>query len=524
MGAADTWFAAATKPINVALLSRHLTPANGYGRGLNSSICGDNIWWQRPCPSDSASLCNYPCSIADWNITTGGNTTLKEGIAGAQQSAETLLGNSNINVVHNTSMVDQQGYGTQYHFLGDAKSGETVDFLTSTIAVSTHCGTVTQDCDIGGTDEGFSCFGYQSPSFTYSGKVGVDPASATAPDDMSNVGIQFFRDPALQYPVGFGNQSTELFSAQNPIHFLTWSKGFPPMDPSSSTFSNMIHSKNLQVDESGDNVFILNCSTTFYKTTYAWVNNAILKDEQQSGFYPEIAADTYGAIFSAPFAINSALGHLALEDAAAISAYQNSPQGLADSFASDFSHAAVALSAGIMVPNANLLEQSRNDTELLTRVPLVPLYFLISLKALYALASLLVVALAAFYTTPSQAQEVKARLTVNGLAAGLFEPRAIQEKPIEKIEELYGEHKNTDEEYEVSKIGMSQTEAGGWIWVANGGERLAGTALDSKPADENAVRIATDEGQKNRVLGDDSVSKRCNDIHVCSHISPGLSV
>ena len=458
------------KPMNVELLTRHLTPVTAYGRDLNPSMCGDNIWEQRACPSNSQSSCSYPCSIADWNITTGGGVLLKEGIKGAQQAAEALLGNSDINIIQNTSYLDnQQDYGAQqYYFLSDIHTGQTLDFLANTTAVSTQCEVVTQNCQVNSTSEGFSCPGYQSPSFTYSGEVGVDPTAAMAPGNMSMVGIQFFKDAALQNPIGLGNQSTELFSAQNPVHFLTWSKGFPPVDSTSQTFAEMNEGKYLQVDQSGDNVFILNCSTTIYKTVYAWVNGTILQADQKSGFYPELAPDTYGAIFTAPFAIDAALGHMALQNAAALAAYVPNPQGLADKFANEFSYAAVALTAGIMSPGTCILEQSRNNTELLTRVPLVPLYFLISLKALFAISSILFALLAAILTGPSEAQEVKARLTVDGLASGLFEHRANQEKAVEDIPLLYGEHRRENKEEEVNKVGMKQVPAGGWVWVASG--------------------------------------------------------
>ena len=396
--------------------------------------------------------------------------TLKEGIKGAQQAAETLLGNSDTNLVQNTTYADtQRNYSAQqYYFLSDINTGRALDFLANTTSVSTQCEIVTQNCQINTTTEGFSCPGYQSPSLTYSGEVGVDPATSTASGNMTMVGIQFFNDSALQNPIGFGSQSTELFSAQNPVHFLTWSKGFPPIDTSSQTFNAMTEGKYLQVDQAGDNVFVLNCSSTIYKTVYAWVNGSILKDNQEYGFYPEIAPDTYGAIFTAPFAINSALGHMALSNAAALAAYNPNPQGLADKFADEFSYAAVALTAGIMNPDTVILEQSRNNTELLTRVPLVPLYFLISLKALFALSSILLAVLAATLTGPTQAQEVKARLTIDGLATGLFEPRANREKAVKETQQLYGEHKRENREEESTKVGMKQTPAGGWVWVASG--------------------------------------------------------
>ncbi|KAL9620255.1 MAG: hypothetical protein Q9160_005154 [Pyrenula sp. 1 TL-2023] len=491
IGAADTWFAAATKPMNVELLTRHLTPVGSYGRVFDPSMCKEDKWEQRPCPFNYSAQCEYPCSIADWNYTAGATSSLKEGINEAQQAAETLLGNSYINVIQHTSNDGDKPLDNsqRYYYLGDIKSGKDLDFLANTTAISTQCEVITQNCEINTTDSVFLCpGGYRSPSFTYSGEVGVDPAAATGPTNMSMVGIQFFTDAGLQEPVGYGSQTSKLFSAQNPIHFLTWSKGFPPIDPTSQTFASMMKGKYLQVDSSGDNVFILNCSATIYKTTYAWVNGTILHANRQQGFYPVPAPSIYGAIFSAPFAINSALSHLALQNAAALAAYRTTPQDLANKFADEFSAAAVALTAGIMTPAANMLEQSRNNTELLTRVPKIPLYFLVGLKALYALASLVVAGLAVAFTGPSEAQEVKERLTVEGLAVGFFEPGVRQERAVRKVRQLFSEHhdrkerggargKGVGEEAGTRKVGIKQTANGGWVWVASGAVQKAWKGL-----------------------------------------------
>ena len=482
IAAADTWFATATKPVNVEILSRHPDPINSYSRHLSPAMCDENdIFSKRPCPSGLSSSCSYPCSIEGWNFTSGGKTVAKEGIKGAQQAAETLLGNSPLNLVKNISLgfagsnYDSVYAAQQYYFLADVQLGSALDFLANTTSVSTSCQMLTPECQINATGEGFSCpGGYSSPSFTYTGAVGVDPQSAMSPGNMSMVGIQFFDDSALTQPIGYGVNSSSLFTAQNPLHFLTWSKGFPPEDTTTDTFQSMRAGKFFQTDSSGDTVFILNCSTQIFQTMYAWVNGSVLQDPssqtQQQSFYPTLAPPGYGAIFSAPFAIDSALGHLALQNAASLAAYRTDPHELSAKFADEFSKATIALTAGIMQPQKSILEQSRNNTELLARVPKVPLYFLVSLNALYAVVSLFIACLAAFVTGPAQAQEVKARLTVNGLASGLFEPLKNQETAVKKIEHLYGEHKVKGEKWkgvedgEIHRVGIRQTKRGGWVW------------------------------------------------------------
>lgn len=362
--------------------------------------------------------------------------------------------------------------------------------------MTTQCQVITQDCNIPATKDGFSCpGGYSIPSFGFAGGVGVEPNDNMGEDNMAAVGIQFFKDAGLQNPVGFTSNATELFSAQNPIHFMSWSRGFPPIDLSSNTYYNMTKNGYLQTDFSGDNVFILNCTSTIYKTAYAWVNGTVLQSANADGFYPILAPDYYGAILSAPFAINSALGHVSLQSAAALSAYSTTPELLATEFGDEFSRSAIALTAGIMVSETNIIEQLRNNSKLLTRVPKVPLYFLVGLKALYALASLTMAALAVTFTGPSEAQEVKARLTIEGLSAGFFEPAATQGRAVKKVEELFDEHNLQTEVEAPKKVGVKQTEAGGWVFVTSQVAQKAWTGLGLGAVVETLVDNAVNAGE-----------------------------
>ena len=462
--------------MNVELVTRHEVPLSSYGRDLNPSMCNASLLQQRPCPSNTGATCQYPCSIENWNFTSGDGMSSKDGIKGAEESAKTLLQNSYINVIQNTS--NPQNYeGQNFYYLADIGSSQALDFMANSTAVQTQCQVITQNCKLSSTDEGFTCGTYNT-SLTNSGEVGVDPESALGPDGMSSVGIQFFDDQ--QKPIGVGNKTTSLFTTKNPINFLTWSKGFPPVDTSSHDFDGMRQGNYLQVDHAGDNVFILNCTASVYNVVYAWVNSSILssKDQANQSFFPTLAPDAYGAIYSAPFAMNAALGHISLHNAAALAAYLTTPEALAQKFANEFSRAAIALTAGIMIPTPSMVEQGRNDTALLTRVPKAPLFFLISLKALYALMSITTALLAVFLTGPAEAQEAKARLTVDGLAVGVFESRKNQEKPADWMDELYGEHSRGEERKKgegeldgdqgVHKVGMKQTAAGGWVFVADG--------------------------------------------------------
>ncbi|EXJ75152.1 uncharacterized protein A1O5_01848 [Cladophialophora psammophila CBS 110553] len=456
IGAVDSWFGTVTTAMNIALVIPKTNTSYSYGRGLDPHQCAPGEWKIRGCPSNPQASCSYPCSITNWTATNGE----REGVLNAQQAAETLMSNSVNNTIFNVTV-----NGSNYYFLGDVLSSRTLDFVATTLAIKTQCQMVTPNCTVTSVNDvssGFTCGPYNAPSFSYSGEVGMDPKNATSAPDEAMVGIQFFNDTGLTQPVGFGSSTTNLFSTQNPLQFLTWSKGFPPVDTYQDEFAQMRNNSYLKYDATGDTVFILSCSAIISVVKYNWTNGTVSLIELEAD---ENTADYYGAVFSAPFAINSPLSHLSLQDAAALAAYQKTPEGLSKIFADRFSQAAVALSSGIAIRVKNEQEWTRDNFFLATRVPYLPLYLLVTLKAIYALFALGLALLAVFLTQPSQAQEVKERLTVDGLAAGFFEPHANHERAVKNVCDLFDEHQSPEKSEDTKKIGLLQTEKGGWLWV-----------------------------------------------------------
>lgn len=417
--------------------------------------------------------------MMSWNASSGQE---REGVNNAQQAAETLMDRSLNNTILNIT-----SNGTNYFFLGDVGGNAELDFSATAVAVSTQCQMVTPNCTLG---QGFTCGSYNAPSFSYSGSVGFAPSDAMSPSDMAMVGIQFFNDTKWNQPVGFGDNSTDLFAEQNPMHFLTWSKGFPPMNTYGDEFSTMRAGKYYQYDDTGDTVYILNCSTSIYNAEYYWVNGTVVSIEVNA-FTPAY----YGAALSAPFGTNTALSHLSLQDASALAAYQKTPENLADVYSNYFSRAAIALTSGFSVAVANERESNRTNSYLATRVPWVPLYTLIALKAVYAAFALGLALLAVFLTRPSQAQEIKERLTIDGLAAAFFEPRAQHEQAVKNVQNLFEEHKEPTPSDDTKRIGMLQTKRGGWQWVALAKQASDGLGL------QGIVSLAAEQaaGQQNSV-------------------------
>lgn len=393
----------------------------------------------------------YPCSITDWIV----RNEQRRGLDNAQSAAETLMSTSTTTTILNATFD-----GSNHFFLGDSMGSLDLDFIATTLAITAQCQVVTPNCYIG-PDAGFSCNGYNVPSFSSSGEVGVDGDNFTSEE--ANVGIQFFNDSALSQPVGVGSTATELFSIQNPLRFLTWSKGFPPMDLNNDAFAQLRDDRYFQYENAtGDTVFILNCSATIHQAQYYWNNGTVFLNESNA---LKLAPDYYGAALSAPFATNSVLSRLALQDAAALAAYKNVSTDVANVFSDHFSRAAVALMSGISIPTPNEQEWSRDNNYLATRVPYIPLYLLLALKAVYAVFALGLALLAAFLTKPSEAQEVKQRLTVDGLAAGFFEPEANHERAVRQVQDLFKEHESSVKNDGTTRIGLKQTPQGGWLWV-----------------------------------------------------------
>ncbi|EXJ58554.1 hypothetical protein A1O7_05981 [Cladophialophora yegresii CBS 114405] len=490
IGIVDSWFGTATKAINIALVIPSAATAFSFGRSLDPERCATESWQSSSCPSNLNAQCLYPCSMTSWKVSG----YEREGLYHAQEAAETLMQNSRTNTILNVTVDD----GSNYYFLADLRRGMKLDFVAPTLAIKTECQVVTDTCETH-PEGGFTCGTYSAPSFSFSGQVGMAVENATAAPDEAMVGIQFFNDSAWTQPVGLGSSATDLFASTNPVHFLSWSKGFPPVDTYADEFGYMRNHSFLKNDTNGDTVFILSCAATIYEAEYYWMNGSVVPSELKAY---ELAPDYYGAVYSAAFATNSPLSHLALQDAAALAAYQLRPEGLAKVFANLFSKAAVAFSAGISVPVQNDREWTRENTYLATRVPLLPLYTLIALKGFYAFFALALALLAVFKTRPSEAHEVKERLTVDGLAAGFFEPNAAHEKAVKQVSDLFHEHQTPEKSDATQKIGLLHTDQGGWLWVTVARQAFEGLGLAeviTTAADQAADAAAGKQGSAGRV-------------------------
>jgi hypothetical protein len=105
-------------------------------------------------------------------------------------------------------------------------------------------------------------------------------------------------------------------------------------------------------------------------------------------------------------------------------------------FADHWSRTVLALSAGVMSREPNLLTQIRSEPRQVARVPLLPLYILLALKAIYVIAVIALAIGAYCFTHPAETEIVKTQLSTRGLAAAHFdEPDILQSKVVSQLSE-----------------------------------------------------------------------------------------
>jgi hypothetical protein len=120
----------------------------------------------------------------------------------------------------------------------------------------------------------------------------------------------------------------------------------------------------------------------------------------------------------------------------------------------------LALSAGIMSPRANIMEQARIST-LVARVPKAPLVTPVLLNLVYAVAGVVLAVMAA-RTGPGETKNVQGRLNVTGLAAMCFESKVRCEGPAKEIQDLFAEKEVGTRDQRYLKVSIVPSDRGGW--------------------------------------------------------------
>lgn len=430
------------------MLSNVLPDAyHSYGRKLNASDSGFPNCASGPLMSalDEQNFVHYswPCNILtsqeDYGMTF---------LQGSQAVFAVELDQpTNDRISNHTGPVRTAGAGLEnatVYFMGDQRSSNKVDFRARTMGISTQCQIMTSRCFDGQIykyDPSFFCPGGFNGSFL---QCLPNYWPATSNTDISNcpTGIGFSSDPQLSQVAGMQGLSnlnasdaviTSTLFPTNPIYFGTWSHGYPT---SGDIYNPLVANNDPDVfpPDAANARWLLNCSATVYEIDYTYVNGGL------HTFNATLAAPEWGAFYSAPFAwqwgSNGLMPVSAIMQETAFAASYTARNGtdLARIWAREFSKKALSLSIGVFVPSVNELEQGRNNTVTVTRVPLVPLYMLLGLKFLYVVAVIVLAVGAYCFTHPAETEVVREQLSIKGLvAAHLEKPSSIHDEVMKQV-------------------------------------------------------------------------------------------
>ncbi|KAI1628977.1 hypothetical protein EDD37DRAFT_30846 [Exophiala viscosa] len=503
----DTWFGVATQPVTITQLYNTSTKAyHSYGRNLNPGtaeypICPDGPGYQAGSGGGYQEWwwpCNLIISMQHENDVY---------LEGSQAVADLQLAQSTNDVISNyTGPLSSDSTQNQtVFFYGDTRSSNTLDFKAQTLGVSTQCIMATTMCGYLNNNEtddwSFRCSEGFGGDVTY-GYPNVWPANASDADSGGTggytTGIGYAIDAQLSEAApmvnwtdgGLVEGTIQSLLRQNPTHFATWAVGYPSDDIKNPLFSSL--DPQVFPNNSLTAVWILNCSSTVYDVTYTYVDGAL------HSFNATLAEPVWGAFFSAPFAWSYLKGlrpaQLTLENAAfKAGSTAKTAADIATIYAKEYSKAALQLSVGAFQPYVNDIEQVRNSSISVARIPLVPLYLLLGFKFIYVLVVIILAIGAYCFTHPAETEVVKAQLSVQGLAAAHFDqPDLVRKNVVQEVQSRLDPAKNggspTSETpvqpleraatapalgggpageatEELPKVGLMPTRAGTWKFV-----------------------------------------------------------
>ena len=353
--------------------------------------------------------------------------------------AYATVGNlSNLNAVRRTTINDQT-----FAYLGPANIPDNLDFQASTVALGTHCESITKQCKLqaeAGADTGFHCNDH------FYGNIEVPSIDGSATNSYSDLpldstsGIVYFQDPAL---TRFANASF-YEHIRNPYHLGVWGR------PNLANSAQQLASGAFVTPVHGGQAWLLNCTSTAYDMSYSWVNGTV-----QSANVTK-ANGTVSTNLQAPLFYS--LGTPWLATAAYGAGAEPDGESLSEAWSTSYSKLVMGLSAAYLSNRTNVLEQTR-QTRLVSRIPKVPLYFLIALNVVYAILGV-ALAIAALASRPHTNNDVRERLSVAGLVAYCFEGTRAQ-RPVEKRRQMFTEYDNAG----TSRIGVERSAYDGWEYT-----------------------------------------------------------
>ena len=418
----DTWLHLVMNTVSVDVGTVR-APQRTFGRGFDDVSCVNSTNDFEACSVSLAVTGTFLYSDSSEAYATVGNL-------------------SSLNAVRRTIINNQT-----MAFLGPANIPDNLDFQATTIALGTQCEAITKQCKLHVDDGASTSFHCNDKFYGNLAQPSID-GSTTNSASGSNLdptsGIVHFQDPSL---TRFANASFNEH-IRNPYHLGVWGR------PNLVNSDQQIASHAFVTPMHGGQAWLLNCTSTAYDMSYSWVNGTV-----QSANVTE-ANGTVSTTLQAPLFYS--LGTPWLATAAYGAGAEPDGGSLSEAWSTSYSKLVMGLSAAYLSNRTNVLEQTR-QTKLVSRIPKVPLYFLIALNVVYAILGM-VLAVAALASGPHTNNDVRERLSVAGLVAYCFEGTRAQ-RPVEKRRQMFAEHDNGG----TSRIGVERSAYDGWEYTLRQG-------------------------------------------------------
>ncbi|KAI3393997.1 hypothetical protein diail_3313 [Diaporthe ilicicola] len=486
----DTWFGLSVHSATITQLYQiHQNSYHSFGRQLDTSEDNPSNCSLGPMhPADdynNAQTFAWPCNIFMPTVHAANMF-----VVDPQASANVQLGlATNDSIVDYTGSANASGSeapstNVPIYYIGDHRSSASVDFRGQTMGMSTQCEIITHKCVTGNNGSAFSCPGGFEGDFSECG-AGTWPGNGSVNGDSGGctTGIGFAADAQLSGAGGIVSLSSGspvyALLPRNPMYFGTWATGFPSAADTNSPLTS--DGTDIFLNSSTTASWLLNCSATVYEIDYTWVNGSL------HTFNATPASAEWGAFFSAPFAWGVAPSQFNLELAAFDTSYSaSSAADLANRWAKKFSYYALSTSVGTFAPQVNRLEQARNSTVTVTRVPIVPLYLLLGLKWLYVVVVICMAIGVYCFTHPAETEVVKAQLSVKGLVTAHFDhPDLLQKGAVQQVQSRLDLLKRGgDGDGSSQAVGSAVKAEAGIAAAAAAGTAAAAAAASSEPDQE----------------------------------------
>lgn len=316
-----------------------------------------------------------------------------------------------------------------------------VDFMASTIGVSTQCRPMTSECDmrIASNESYHTQFNCTSGFWGTLGKAPNITELSLSNDkawDPYTPGMNWKPSSNLQYGC---YDSVEMINPYNTIGYDPQTgnpSNIPPLPDdklinpiylgvagrfaiaSESAGVSLSHDSGVFIGSKFYVDFALNCSYTTYDVNYTWSNGTIEMysfTATPNGSVAEIyhGSQTY---YQAPGGTS-----FLLQDDVLTAALQNSSDAIAIAYADLNSVRVLSMIGGYTTPRTNLREQTRTPL-LVARIPTTALAVVVTAGLLYGVLAVILGCLA-FYISSDDLLQVAGYLNLGGLASAAFDDR-----------------------------------------------------------------------------------------------------